>query len=239
MSQYIKLDSAQRLNFNTTTASQFILRANNVVFSGRYNLKSIFIPITFYNVNVYNNQVFFTDNSGSHIAYITPGIYSTPTFMTALGNAMTSIGSGSVYTVIKDPVTCCINIISSSSAFSFTFGTNQLNSSAIMMGYNSVDTPMSFSQQSQGMINLSQIRSFNISINNINRVSNLNGIGYTFVIPVTNNIPSLMLYEPPPNYEQFICFDSPTQTLNISIYDDNHNLLQCFSDFYMILQPTV
>lgn len=236
MAQYIKLDSAQRINFSTTTASQFTLRANNVIFQGRYNLKSIFIPITFYNVNVYNNLVNFTDSKGAHTATITPGIYTTSTYIAALGIAMTSAGSGSMYTVSINS-NSSITIASSSSTFALTFGTNQTNSGATMMGYQLFDTVMSSSQQGTGMLNLSQIRSFNISINNINRVSSLNGNGYTLIVPVTGTTPNIMTYEPATNFEQFFYIDQPTQTLNISVYDDYHNLLQCSSDFYMILQP--
>ena len=234
--RFIKLDSAQRINFNTTTAASFTLKGTNMVVQGRYDLKSIIIPITFYNVSASNNAIYFNDTTGNHRAVIPEGFYTAATYITAIGAAMTSAGSGSTYTAFRDTVSLCLKVVSSNNAFCFTFGSNTLNSAAIMMGYAQADTLAAYLLTASNIVNISQTRSFNISINNYSNINGLNGNGYTFVIPVTGTTPSLMSYEPTQWFNQSFVVDSPTQTLDIAVYDDNHVLLNCFSDFYMILE---
>ena len=232
----IKIDSVNRLNFNTTTAANFSIRATNTVFQGKYELKSVLIPITFFNIGQYNNLINFTDLAGSHTAVITPGFYTTATYIAAIGSSMTAVAGGSIYTAILNAIPQCLTITSSSSAFTLTFGTNQTNSSSTAMGFSAQNTGSAFSQTGSGLVNVSQTRSFNISINNCVNISNLNGAGYSFIIPVTGFTPSIQLYEPSTNFKQSFNIDSPCQTLNIAVYDDNHRLLTMYSDFYMILE---
>lgn len=237
MNSYLKIDSSKRINLNSTTAAQFSIRSTRTVFHGRYELKSIYIPITFFNINQFNNAISFTDTAGPHTCTITPGFYTTNTYIPAVALAMTLAGSGSTYTATKSNTTQCITVISSTDAFAFTFGSNQLNSAAITLGYLQQDTAMLFSQTASGIVNVAQTKSFNISVNNYVSTSTLDGIGYSFVIPVTAASLSFSLYEPLQHYPQSIYIDSPTQQLDIGVYDDNHQLMQVFSDFYMILQP--
>lgn len=234
---YLKIDSAQRINPTTTSPSQFTIRASNTVFSGRYTLKGIFIPVTFFNVNSTNNLVYFKDFVGEHVAVIPPGYYSPLPFMAAVGVAMTLVGYGgaSTFTITRDPVTLYLTTASSASLFAFTFGTNTANSANMLLGYPQQDTAETSFHTGTQMVNVSQTRSFNISINNYASTMNLNGNGYSFVIPIQVVTPAISYYEPPVNFEQSITIDYPTQTLNIAVYDDNHKLLQCVSDWYMIV----
>ena len=106
-----------------------------------------------------------------------------------------------------------------------------------MMGYLMIDTGMNYANTATNMLNLSQTRSFNITINGISNVTTGDGDDdYTFIIPIISNVPSIMMYEPAVNFEQSMLIERPTQSLQISVYDDNHNLCQMSSDFYMILE---
>jgi flagellar hook assembly protein FlgD len=88
-----------------------------------------------------------------------------------------------------------------------------------------------------GLINLAQTRSFNISINQITATSDLNSIGYSFVVPVTSNTPGVEYYETQNGFQQYIRIDAPTRQLDIVVYDDNHEILPLYSNWYMMLQP--
>jgi hypothetical protein len=193
------------------------------------------MPVTFYNVSPVNNRISYTDGNGAHTAILPPGYYSTSQYLTAIGTNMT-IG-GITYVATKDALTFAVTVTASTGLFSFTFGTNSNHSAATMMGYPLIDTPSAISQSASGLINLAQTRSFNISVNNITATSDLNRIGYSFVVPVTSNTPGVEYYETQAGFQQYIRIDSPTRTLDIVVYDDNNDILPLYSNWYMILQP--
>lgn len=233
---YIKIDSAQRTNFSTSTPSKFTLLGTNTVFQGVYALKGIYMPVSFYNVSSTNNCIYFLDSTGSHVAYVKPGFYVPAQFMTAVGVAMTLVGSGTLYTMARDAINLNATVSSTSDPFAFLFASNRSNSAAASMGFSNNDTSSSLTQLAPSMMYLSSTRSFNISVNDVSMVIDLNNQGYTFVIPITTDTPSILYYEPSVVFPQLIYFDSPVRQLDITVYDDNHRLLPMNNDFYMIWQ---
>lgn len=236
-SQHIKIDSSQRVNPLTTSPSQFSIRGSNTVFCGRYHLKAVFMPVTFYNVSATNNQIYFTDSNGSHTISLQPGFYTSSLYLPAIATAMTAAGAGITYTLALDPITQHVTVSSSSGTFTLNFS-NTLNSAASTLGFSFVDTLTASSQLSVGILNLAQTKTFNISINSATSTNDLNSRGYSFVVPCTSNTPSIEYYETQPGYMQSIQIDSPVRQLDITVYDDNHVILPLFSDWYMILQTT-
>ena len=234
---FLKLDSAQRNNRSSTTASQFVISSTTMLFEGRYRLKAVFMPVTYYNVSTQTNAIYFTDGTGSHIAYVTPGFYTSTSYVLAVGTAMTIVAGGATYTVTLDPITQNATISASAGTFILTFGTNTLRSAYAQLGFpQSNSTTATSSQIAPTMLYLAQTRSFNISVNGYSSTFDVTGRGYTYVLPVTSNTPGIEYYEAPESYQQEMMIDSPTRSLNIAVYDDFNNILPIQSDWYMILE---
>lgn len=236
-SKYIKIDSSKRVNLLSSTPSKFSIRGSNVLFHGKYVLKAVYMPVTYYNVSPTNNQLFFTDANGAHSILIQPGYYASTAYLAAIGAGMSAVSSGITYTAVKDAITLAVTIAASSGTFKLTFGTNTKHTVAIALGFQSVDTAFASSHVGSGLLNLAQTRSFNISVNSITTTCDLNGVGYSFVIPVTSNTPGVQYYEAPLGFEQVINIDAPTRQLEIVVFDDNYEVMPLYAEWYMMLQP--
>ena len=235
--KYVKIDSSQRVNPLNTSPSKFSIRGTNVVFKGRYVLKAVFMPVTYYNVSSTNNLLYFTDANGTHVASIPIGYYTSSTYLATVGSIMSAASPGITYSLVKDSTTLAVTITASSGTFALTFGTNTIHTAATSLGFPAVDTNSTISHLASGLLNLSQTRSFNISVNSITTTCDLNGVGYSFVIPVTANTPGIEYYEAPLGYEQTIYIEAPTRQLDIAVFDDNYEILPLYAEWYMTLQP--
>ena len=83
-------------------------------------LVSANIPKTEYLINDSNNKIHFSDDGTEYVATITNGNYTISTLVTAIKNAMETVGT-STFTVTNDSVTNKITIVSSGSTFSLLF----------------------------------------------------------------------------------------------------------------------
>jgi hypothetical protein len=230
----IRIDSAARDNPLVTSPSQCRIRSSNHIFRGRYGLKLAYIPVTYYSVTATNQMIYFTDSTPC-AATLAAGFYDSSTILVALTTAMNAVSTSATYTVTKSTITRNILVTASTGTFAFNFG-NTLNSGAALIGFPPVDTARASSQLAPSICNLAQIRSFNININNIPGMMDLSSRGnYTFMIPVSVNQLSILVYEPY-TFFQSITFDTPTRDLTITIYDDNHNIITLQDDFFIILQ---
>ena len=230
---YIKVDSSQRVSPLTSTPSAFSIRGTNIVFKGRYQLKAVYMPVTIYNVSSTNNRISFTDSTGAHAVVIPPGYYTSAQYLAAIGTTMTT--ASTIYIATRDAIKLSMIVSASNGTFSFTFGTNTKYSAAATMGFAPVNTASASVQTGANLVNLAQNRSFNISINAVTATSDLNGVGYSYVVPITSNTPGVQYYESPNCFHQVISIDKPTRQLDITVYDDNYEILSMYSDWYMIL----
>lgn len=236
MSSYIKIDSALRTNPLTTLPSDCTILSKDGLRAGRYQLKSCFLPITYYNVGATNNVIYFTDTTGAHVATITTGQYTLATVLPAIVTAINAVGNGTA-TVTVNSLTSRITI-AYTELFSLTFGTNTANSAATMMGFANSNTASATSQTGTMIANMSTLKSYNFQISDCSPgVHTMNGNSYTFVIPALSLTPSIEYYEPPVQFPITIQLEKSTSSLKFAIYDDNHEIINNMSaDWFMMLE---
>lgn len=105
---------------SSDTTNQFTLHVRPAVLRARaVSLLWAIIPNSTYNINQYNNTLYFTDGGGAHTITITPASYNTTTLGAAITAAMTSAGS-QAYTVAYDASTYHYTI-SAAGAFSLQY----------------------------------------------------------------------------------------------------------------------
>ncbi len=105
---------------SSDTTNQFTLRVRPAVLNARaVTLLWAIIPNSTYNINQYNNRLYFTDGGGAHTITITAGSYNTTTLGAAIAAAMTAAGA-QTYTVAYDAGTYHYTI-SAPGAFSLQY----------------------------------------------------------------------------------------------------------------------
>jgi hypothetical protein len=161
----IRIDSAARINPLVTVPSQCSIRSTNHIFRGRYDLKLAYIPVTYFSVTALNQMIYFTDTA-PRAAALAVGFYDGSTIMVALTTAMNAASTSATYTATKSAITRNVLVTASSGTFAFNFS-DTLNSGAALIGFPPVDTGFAITQLAPSICNLAQIRSFNITINNI------------------------------------------------------------------------
>ena len=232
---YLKLDSSHRLNYSTTNAGSFSIQLKQALL-GRYNLCSVYIPATNFNISTTNNKIPFIENGISKVATLTPGYYATSDLLVAVAAQMTTTSGGyATYTCVQSALPMRITV-TSTQLFSFSFGSVPLNSAAIILGFLPTDsTAAATSQVAPNMCNLATVRSFNIQMNSECKFSDVRGVSCAFLIPILGNTGSVSVYEPTDVFPQTICFTQPVSTLNITVSDDNGIPLNLSNEWYMVL----
>ena len=237
---YLKIDSADRINPGSTTPANFVINGN-IVLHGRYAVKAVYYPTTFFNINTdLNNIIYFTENGVPKVATIQPGFYSGfGTLLTAVKSAMDTASAGvNTFTVTQSGLTGRISIAASTTAFQITFNSNQVSAAFEVLGFGKIDTASALLLTAASYPNLSTVRSLNININNIGCVSDLlNDNNSTVCVPILQNLPSGIGYwEPPITFPQVFRFESPTKVLKVSVLDDKQSLLPLQSEWHMMIQ---
>lgn len=242
MAQYIKLDSANRLNAGTTSPGNFTLNCQKPL-EGRYALKAIYFPATFFNINTdLNNRIYFTESATAKVATIPPGFYSGySALMTAVETAMnTASGGTNTFVLTRSALTGLITITASSVNFTLTFGTNTTAAAREVLGFAAADsTVAALAQTGVAYPNLATVRSLNIDINNIGNFTNTQGTNScTFCVPILQIVPGVGYYEPPITLPQVVEFRDRTASLKIRVIDDNGQVIPLQNEFYMLLAPS-
>lgn len=235
--QLVKIDTADRLNPLTTTAAQCVIHSSSYTFQGTYSLAYVCIPITFFNVTLSNNLLYFTDTA-PRVAIIPVGFYDTTAILPVLANAMNLASSTTVYAVgSRSSGTKCVTIASNINPFVINLS-NTLNSIASQLGFLSTqDTVSGMAITSDILPNMAKMKWFNININGLSSVISLSGkSASSFIIPIMVSTPNLMMYEPT-SFTQTINFERPTRDIYISVCDENSNIIQFLEDFFIILRP--
>lgn len=230
--------SSQRISTSLASPSSFLISFTNKIFSGKYKLSEVFIPNSNYTVNALNNQIYFTENSTAKVATIVNGFYNSSTFVTAVATALTTASGGyNTYTGTLGSATQ-LATLSATYAFSLTFGTNTSNSCAQLLGFTNTDTSSATSQTGTLVVNMSPILTYNIRVNNIESTADSTSNGSTFIIPVNVNTMAFTQYDPSGHYPQYITFNNPTSTLQVSVTDQNNNPLNLNGvNWYFVLSP--
>jgi len=239
-SQYLKIDSADRINPGTTTPANFAI-SGNVILEGSYALKAIYYPATFFNVNTdLNNKIYFTEGGNAKVATIAPGFYAGfNTFLVAVKTALDAASAAvNTFTVTQSALTGFISIVASTVSFQLTFGANSSSAASELLGFAQVDTASALTLTGTSYPNLCTVRSLNLNINNIGGVSDmLNSSNCTICVPILQNQPGGIGYwEPSVNFPQVFKFDSPTKVLKIRVLDDRQQVVPLQSEWHMIVE---
>lgn len=230
----IKIDSSQRINYATTNAGQFRVPLQQAM-QGTYALKQVLVPITNFNVSATDNVIPFFENGVAKTAALSIGYYTSATLKTAVVNALnTASGGFAIYTADVSSIPQRLTI-SSTQPFQLQFGTRSTNSIALTLGYLPADTDLATFQLAPNGINLSVIRSYNVSVNGEVGFTNNAGQSFTFLVPLTGQANQLCLYEPTLHFPQYLTISQPVSTLHIKVTDDNNNVLSLSADWHFVI----
>lgn len=231
----LKVDSSLRQNPLTSDPSDCTIESNELL-EGRYELKSILIPVTYWNVNSSNNKVYFTDTGGAQVASLTSGYYTSfEQLVNELVTQMNAVGAGTVTASINS-----LNnylTVNNSVNFSFTFGTNTTSSASKLLGFTGNSASATTSQLAQRIMNLKFTTAFNFHISDATSgVKTLTGQQFTFSIPALTTTPGFCYYAPiQENPISFIL--KPTKQLSVKITDDDGRVLNNMkSEWTLFLQ---
>ena len=237
MSESIKISSVKR---QSGTIGNFIADfSNSPIEPGEYSLFSGVFSNSFYNINEYNNRIYFKENSTNLIAYLTTGFYNssniTVNIKDSLENASLLSGSSLTYTVTINSITNKLSISPSSGTIQILMNTNKTNSARFITGFLE-DTQSLSTVTGDSPVNLTYTSSYNIRIDGhgvLNYLRDNNNNFYSFSVPVMSDSLSLFFYEP--NVLPRIKFENRCSRIRVMACDDDGNIINLQNDFYFIL----
>lgn len=233
----IKISSVKR---TSGSISNFIADfANSPIEPGVYNLFSGVFSNSFYNVNEYNNKIYFKENSTNLVAILTNGFYNSSNIIANIKDALETAsllgGSSLTYNLSINSITNKLTIAPSSGTIQILMNSNKTNSARFITGFLE-DTQVLSSVTGDSPINLTYTNSYNIvieahGVQNYLRDNNNNF--YSFSVPVMSDSLSLFFYEP--NILPKIKFDNRCSRIRVMCCDDDGNIINIQNDFYFIL----
>jgi hypothetical protein len=237
MAQYYKISSVKR---TSGTIGNFVCNFSNTpIEPGTYALVSGVFGNSFFNVNDYNNKIYFKEGSTNLTATLTNGFYNSTNFpanvKSALETISTSSGASLTYTVTVNSTTNKLVITPSSGNIQILMGTNTLNSAKYLTGF-TVDTSSLSSLTGDSPINLTDSYSYNIRID-AHGVKNLlydnNNNFYSFSVPILSNSLDVFTYEPQIAF--CIQFENRVNQLRVTILNEDGDQMELLNDYYFIL----
>ena len=235
-SKFLKINSAYR---TSGESHDFRIDLPTHIRGSSLKLSQVFILNTFYNVNKNNDKFFFNLNGGyTRTAIVPVGNYNSTTFPTAFQTALNvAIFSEGVFSVVLNDLSNKLEI-TCSVPFQVKMGDNPEKSLRDIVGFRS-DGFIALSHTAEGILNLSPIMSFNISVNNIPVIEQAGGNQYatTFSVPVSEGFKNIIEFSPDTHFPQVLELPNTVRTLRITVRDDDYNLLDLNgSNWYMILE---
>jgi hypothetical protein len=230
------LIASQFRTTRTDNQNSFRVSFQEVIPKGRYRLREVYLPVQFYNVNSFNNKIYFFENAIDKTATLTSGYYDATTLGTVIKSVMdTASGGYNVYTVTYTASTQKFTI-TATNAFKFTFGTNITTSAGALLGFQ--DTATATSQTSASVVDLSYTPMVRIQIQQFDHsIVDSNFAQTTFSIPVSVNTQQVMIWTPTSQTEQIGLLGQSSRSLDVRLYDVAMNLLPNNSiDWYFVLE---
>lgn len=159
------------------------------------------IPVTWYNIDSFNNNILFNEGAGNLTATIPVGNYAISELVSEIKTQMDIVGSDT-YTVTYNTKTMKLTI-ASTGTFSLLFNTS---TSEIweMIGFTKTNTSVGASHTGTNVIDLVRIKYIQIIIAELGlfgRSTNTN-YEYTFIIPVTENRSDILHFNDENNFNQ-------------------------------------
>lgn len=232
---YIKIDSASRERPKSSCPSDCTIVTSETL-EGTHSLKSIMIPVTYFNINETNNVVYWSDTSGSKTCLLPPGYYNSFAMLaSALATAMTAAGAGTV-TCSVSPLNNRLTI-SNTVNFQLTFGNNTSNSAATILGFVGTSPNMALTQTGSKTMNLNTTTCYNFQFSTAYpSLRTVDNKSFTFSIPALTATPNMFYYEPPVQFPITFRLNS-TRALQIRITDDQYRVINNMcSDFWCVLE---
>jgi hypothetical protein len=224
MSQYIKVDSNLRIDAATTSPADCVIPSDHVM-GGCYQLKSVTLPATNFNLNSSNNVVYFNENDGALKTCVIPiGYYSGfADVANALALSMSAAGTGT-YTCSVSSLNNRLTV-NSTVNFKFLFGSNSLNSASIVLGFVNNSASSATSQTGSQIMNTSITTNYNFIISDASSsIKTLDGKSFTFSVPPLSATPNLIYFEPSERFPITFRFEA-TRNLKIKIVDDKQRVI--------------
>lgn len=212
-----KFDSADR---TYGSSSNFSLTLKNGVdgLQGDYQIDMVSIPVSWYNVNTYNNVVPLFINGALNLVNIPVGQYDVADLVVSLKAALEAVSGGAVFTVSVHGTTKKLTL-STGRAFELRFGDNTLNSAAGLLGFSSVNvSSVANSITGDCLPNLSPIDTLAINFKGVvDSVSMSNGFNCSVLVPISVQFGSINVSEF--EHPAVFSFVNKTRTFDVSIVD--------------------
>lgn len=246
-SRFIKISSANRDNYNTTSPSDFSLSINTEGLHGVYKLVSVFMSNSYYTFNSNNNKIMFKINDATFNTEIPSGFYDTDSITSAISTAMNTSSSLNSFACTFNSVTQKITITNNQSPFQLLFGSLIAGSSARLLGYHDTDTDLANIQTGQSIANLDPLLSYNFIIDNAepaltvfnsshNNNQSQSAFNFNFSVPNVSGPLSYFLYEPSTASKVFLHFPYVTSRLRVRVLDDSAHAIELQSDYQITLE---
>mgnify|MGYP005867437537 CR=1 FL=1 len=219
------------------TSTNFKLDMRNSYKVKNVKLLHCRIPVTWHNIDSYNNTILFNEGGSNLTATLTQGSYNISDLQTEIETQMDSAGAD-IYTVTYDKKTMKITI-SSTGTFSLLFGTSSSEIYEIL-GFDNIDTSTASSQTGNNVIDLIRVKNILIKIPELGifgRSTN-DDDKYTFIIPVNQNRSEFIRFNDNDNFNQIKILDDRLITeLTIIVKDERNRALELnSSEICLILE---
>lgn len=202
---------------------------------GVYQLVSFVATNNIFNVNDYNNKVYWNENGTDFTTTLTNGYYNSSDFITHLDTQMTVSGSGSIGVTFNEntrklTITDTLN-------FYFTFGTNTTNSARKLLGFSATNGSSAGSQTSDICADLNTNKNVFISFQQDNNKF-IHGIDFfdcSCIINGTGDFGEVIRYVNEDNFNQYVKFKK-TKQLEVRFHDSSNNNIDLNSEYQILLE---
>lgn len=221
------------LFLDSTKSSNNVYKLDKRI-KGIYQLVAFVTTNNMFNVNSYNNKIYWNENGTDRTTTLTPGQYNTEDFRSHVSTQLNNDASGTI-TVTLDDNTRKLTITDTVN-FYMTFGTNTTNSAKKLLGF-SLDGTSSGSHTSDSPIDLNPHKNIFITIEQDDH-RNLEGIeffNHSLVVNGTGAFGEICRYINKDNFDQYIKLKE-TKMLKVQFYDVDNNIIDLNSDYQLILQ---
>ena len=225
-------DKLLYLHSDKSTNNKFTLDKR---ISGIYKLVSFVSTNNIYNINQFNNKIYWNENGTDRTTTLTEGYYNSSDFTTHLSTQLNSDASGTITVTFnnntrKFTITDTVN-------FHFTFGTNTSNNGRKLLGFNASDGTAATSQVSTNSIDLNTCKNIFITISQDDerKIEGIDFFNASLVINGTADFGETLRYIDDDNFHQQVKFKK-TKTLELQIHDSNNNNIDLNSEYQIILQ---
>lgn len=206
-------------------------KADNL--DGKYVVKNVSLPNSFYNVNSSNNVVYFYETGASTSATIPVGNYTASSLATQLKTSMDAV-STVTYTITYSNISGKFTFVSSGNS-NFEWGSNTANSARYLLGFNEEDTSPTTSQESTNVINLSPYPHIGIDIQEDSHPNYITAerAHSSIIVPLSVSFGSYQVL-PMDDFRQIVSLPR-TRTLNIRLIHNGSIVLNNSVDWEMLL----